>query len=177
MSKRGILVILIATTLFLALILFGCNKPTCQKDQILLNKECCYDRNYNFVCDETEDVAICNDGKCNADENCSTCWQDCGVCPVIRKVYVPVNFSLDKVKESFNPYFDGKLLLRKDLDFRSNSTDYYYHEKRTPKYQADFLDVKYNPLITDKILIVSKIKLPEWYVNDSLIRWVNHSHY
>ena len=93
---------LIITTflVFLVLAVSGCvqqpSGPVYNPPYIVKGYDCCLDQDSNNICDSDEEepgqpqeppqpeepAAYCGDAGCDPDENCSSCPQDCGECPV-----------------------------------------------------------------------------------------------
>lgn len=161
----------------LLLMLAGCEKKTCPKGEILINDTCCADLNYNYICDINEDVPICGNGECEETENCSNCWQDCGVCKKYVYVYVPGNFSLNNLTENIGLVYRKDLKFRKDIEVNDSVADFYYYEEKIPRYLADFKGVKYHPKVLTKMIVLSRVKLDNWYLNQSsrLLNLTNRS--
>ncbi len=172
----SVLIALLFVLAIFSLFISGCKKNPCPKGQFMFNDHCCPDKNFNFVCDDAEGL-VCGDGICHETENCSTCWQDCGACKITRIIKVPSNFSLLDVTKEFRPLYKQSLNPKKDLEARNNVSDFFYYDEKIPRYMADFFGIQYNPLIDSRMIVFSKIKLPQWYLNHSgaLLDFVNAS--
>lgn len=74
----------------------GCayNDPTCREGYECVNNTC--------VPVQQPTQPFCGDGVCNADENCSTCSQDCGTCPIQPPVEQVYNATLTIYKNVLN---------------------------------------------------------------------------
>ncbi|HII71657.1 TPA: hypothetical protein HA265_02785 [Candidatus Woesearchaeota archaeon] len=176
-AKEVMVLLLVVLSVFL--FIAGCKEETCPRNQIMLNGICCYDLNYNFVCDYDEGIAVCSDGTCETekDENCSSCPQDCGPCKIIKIVYYPHNFSLKNFTTEVNRAFTDSVKFRRDTDAKDEVFNFYFHDAKIPKYNADLMGKKMNTLAFQKLMVISKTDLPQWFLNDSrmILNWANHS--
>jgi len=73
--------------------------------------------------------------------------------------------------------FEEDVKFRKDITVSDNVSDHFYFDYQVPKYIADFFDVKYHPVRNQRYVLLSMIKLDQWYLNrtDALLDWANYS--
>jgi len=187
MNKKGVLLISLGIVLLIALSYFifftelipSIIKPKveCEKPNILINGTCAPDSNLNFI-DDAKEGLVCGDGQCHEQtENCSTCWQDCGVCKVTTYIYYPTNFSLKNITPVISQMYDEDVKFRKDIEVNDEVSDHFYYDYQVPKYIADFFGIQYHPLRNHRHILISKIKLDQWYLNntETLKNWTNQS--
>jgi hypothetical protein len=189
MEKKEHSIILFLILALALLALSGCYKKTeiiiCSSPSVVLGDKCCMDANNNSVCDDTEVsmnqslAGICGNNACEENENCSTCWKDCGACKRIVYIYMPGNFTLAEISLDINDLTRDGIKFRRDLDALNNMSDFFYYNRAMPRYIADFMGAKYKPLVDSRNIILSKVIPESFYVNDSvsLFNFVNYSNW
>lgn len=188
-----------AIFLALSLVLFmisGCGDD-CEEPMVEIDKTCCLDSNSNGICDDQEPAAntttnataanqsnnetfipdICGNGECEAGETCGNCYQDCGACKELVYVYLPRNYTLNELSADINTLYTEIVQFRKDITAPSNISNFFYHNSKVPRYFADLMGVKYRPLYSSRMILLSHIIDKDHYVNDtgSLFSYANMS--
>jgi hypothetical protein len=184
-KERGMVLIFFLLAVFALLALPGCIKKTeiiiCSYPQVVIGDKCCADQNNNSICDETELAmnvslaGVCGNNACEETENCSTCWKDCGPCKKIVYVYYPRNFTLAEISADMNAITRDGVKFRKDITALNNQSDFFFYDKNEPRYIADFMGIQYKKLYDSRSMLLSKVLLESYHINDteSLLRFVN----
>ncbi|MFC1741128.1 hypothetical protein ACFL3V_01150 [Nanoarchaeota archaeon] len=178
MDKKGGLIALFLLVLLL-LVVSGCIKKTevivCEPNDTIIGERCCADTDSDNICDdeavvnETEFIPnTCGNGACeNATENCTTCWKDCGACKIIIYKYIPRNFTLGEITHDINGIYRNGIKFRKDINVNEVVAKLFYYDLQIPRYMADFLDVKYKPLVVSRWMLLSNIVNDVYLLNTS----------
>jgi hypothetical protein len=153
-------------------------------EQIIVGDKCCSDTNNDGACDEDQTQSaqanICGNTVCDSNENCTTCWKDCGACKRIVYIYVPRNFSLSEFSEDLNKaYTDEGMKFKRDITAINNVSDFYYYADNMPRYFAEFMSISYKPMYISTAILLNGINNENYYVNttDGLFKYVNYSNW
>jgi hypothetical protein len=188
--KDGVLLFALLVLVML-ISLSGCFRKTeviiCTTPQTIVGERCCLDANNNSLCDDTElsenatAAGICGNGICDEDmdENCTTCWKDCGACKKIVYVYVPRNFTLTELTTDLNRITRDGIKFSRDRQNANNVSDFLFFDKPVPRYFADFMGIKYKPLYKSRWIVLSQIVNENYNITDptSLLDYVNMSNW
>jgi hypothetical protein len=167
----------------------GCWRKTdvidCEEPMTVIDKNCCLDTDDNNICDVNETgvgepgFIGCGDNACAEDENCTTCWKDCGACKKIVYIYVPRNFTLAEITYDINDQTRDGVKFRKDITALNDVANFFFFNKAVPRYFAEFMDVKYRFLYYSKWMVLNHIINELYYVNDSdsLLNYVNYTNW
>jgi len=182
MKIKGVLSALLVVSIgLLAIMISGCFNKTsisCESPKVIIGEDCCLDLNRNKACD-TNETGLCGNQKCEAGENCTNCWKDCGACKRIIYIYVPRNFTLKEFELDMRSVMGNDVKFRRDIENINNVTDFFYYTKPALRYIEDVLDVKRKEFRESKAVVLNYIINDHYYVNDSesMFNYLNYTNW